>query len=106
MAPERCVCCGEIIPEGQQTCPSCNNGKLMVNERLYAAREISTGKLVSDITNPRRKYWDRKGNAEKAIDYYNRAYANRKLKPFDNKGEHGTIELVTFELVEVTEDGK
>ena len=78
---------------------------MMTNERLYAARDVSTGKLVSDITNPRRKYWDRKGNAEKAIDYYNRAYANRKFKPFDNKGEHGTIELVTFELVEVT-DGK
>ncbi len=78
----------------------------MANERLYAARDVNTGKLVSDITNPRRKYWDRKGNAEKAIEYYNRAYANRKLKPFDNKGEHGTIELVTFELVEVTEDGK
>ena len=21
--PERCVCCGEIIPEGQQVCPNC-----------------------------------------------------------------------------------
>ena len=78
----------------------------MANERLYAARDVSTGKLVSDITNPRRKYWDRKGNAEKAIEYYNQRYANKKLKPFDNKGEHGTIELVTFELVEVTEDGE
>ena len=78
----------------------------MANEKLYAARDVNTGKLVSDITNPRRKYWDKKGNAVKAIEYYNRAYANRKLKPFDNKGEHGTIELVTFELVEVTEDGK
>ena len=77
----------------------------MANERLYAARDVNTGKLVSDITNPKRKYWDRKGNAEKAIEYYNRGYANRKLKPFDNKGEHGTIELVTFELVEVIEDG-
>lgn len=79
---------------------------MMANERLYAARDVSTGKLVSDITNPRRKYWDRKGNAEKAIEYYNQRYANKKLKPFDNKGEHGTIELVTFELVEVTEDGE
>lgn len=78
----------------------------MANERLYAARDVNTGKLVSDITNPRRKYWDKKGNAVKAIDYYNRAYANRKLKPFDNKGEHGTIELVVFELVEVADDGK
>ena len=41
-----------------------------------------------------------------AIEHYNRGYANRKLKPFDNKGEHGTIELVTFELVEVADDGK
>lgn len=21
--PERCVCCGEIIPEGRQYCPNC-----------------------------------------------------------------------------------
>ena len=72
-------------------------------EKLYAARDTSTGKLVSDITNPRRKYWDKRGNAIKAIKHYNIAYANRKLKPFDNKGEHGTLELVTFELVEVKE---
>ena len=75
----------------------------MINERLYAARDISTGKLVSDITNPKRKYWDKKGNAVKAIERYNRCYANRNLAPY-NKGNHGTIELVTFELVEV-QDG-
>lgn len=69
--------------------------------RLYGARDTSTGKLVSDITNPKRKYWDRKGNAVSAIDYYNRGYANRKLPRSSNKGEHGTLELVTFRLVEV-----
>ena len=74
--------------------------------KLYAARDTSTGKLVSDITNPKRKYWDKRGNAVKAIDYYNRSYANRKLKPFDNKGEHGTVELVTFNLVEVEDERK
>jgi hypothetical protein len=68
---------------------------------LYGARDTTTGKLVSDITNPKRKYWDKKGNAEKAINEYNRGYANRKLQYSANKGEHGTIELVTFELVEV-----
>jgi hypothetical protein len=77
-----------------------------MSDFIYGARDTTTGKLVSDITNPRRKYWDKKGNAQKAIDYYNRGYANRKLKPFDNKGEHGTIELVTFELVEVKENDK
>ena len=75
----------------------------MANERLYAAREVSTGKLVSDITNPKRKYWDKKGNAVKAIERYNRCYANKNLHPY-NKGNYGTIELVTFELVEV-QDG-
>lgn len=73
-------------------------------ERLYGARDTSTGKLVSDITNPRRKYWDKKGNAEKAIAAYNRSYANTTLGSrmyWSNKGEHGLIELVTFELVEV-----
>lgn len=72
--------------------------------KLYAARDTSTGKLVSDITNPKRKYWDRKGNAESAIAYYNRSYANRKLPYSANKGEHGTLELVTFKLVEVTDN--
>ena len=76
----------------------------MVSDRIYGARDTTTGKLVSDITNPRRKYWDKKGNAQKAIDYYNRGYANKKLQPFDNKGEHGIIELVTFELVEVKDN--
>lgn len=78
----------------------------MINkpERLYGARDILTGKLVSDITNPRRKYWDKKGNAEKAIEAYNRSYANTTLgsrSRWSNKGEHGIIELVTFELIEV-----
>lgn len=74
-----------------------SDGKLY----LYGARDTATGKLVSDITNPRRKYWDKEGNARSSIDYYNTHYANKKLQPFTNKGEHGIIELVKFELVEV-----
>lgn len=72
--------------------------------RLYAVRDKDTGKLVSDITNPRRKYWDKRGNAVSAIDCYNRGYANRKLPHSSNKGEHGTLELVTFRLVEVDDE--
>ena len=68
----------------------------MANERIYGARDTSTGKLVSDITNPRRKYWDRKGNAVTAIDKY-----NKRQNYYGRKGKHGTLELVTFELVEV-----
>ena len=24
---ERCICCGEIIPEGRQVCPNCEKGQ-------------------------------------------------------------------------------
>lgn len=69
---------------------------------LYGARDIVTKKLVSDITNPKRKYWDKKGNAVKAIEAYNRSYANKTFPTYSvNRGMHNKIELVTFELVEV-----
>ena len=63
------------------------------NQRLYAVRDTDTGKLVSDITNPRRKYWDRKKNALSAIQNGRRNY------------RHKNMELVVFELVEVKDDG-
>ena len=72
---------------------------------LYAARDIVTKKLVSDITNPKRKYWDKKGNAVKAIDSYNQNYAGKTFPKYSfNRGMHNTIELVTFELVEVKDE--
>lgn len=84
-----------------------DKGEKMSTEKkiyLYGARDTSTGKLVSDITNPRRKYWDKRGNAQSAIDYYNRCYAGREFPASYNKGKHGLIELVTFELVEVARE--
>lgn len=30
----RCVCCGEIIPEGRQVCPSCESGRFSEKERI------------------------------------------------------------------------
>lgn len=45
---------------------------------LYAARDKNTGKLVSDITNPRRKFWERQGFCEQAIrNYYAYCYKPR-----------------------------
>lgn len=66
---------------------------------IYGARDPSTGKLVSDITNPRRKYWDRRGNALSAINAY-----NRQQNYYGRLGRHGTLELVTFRLVEVKDE--
>ena len=38
---ERCVCCGEIIPEGQQVCPGCEKGKRKMAE-LKPKKTLST----------------------------------------------------------------
>jgi hypothetical protein len=66
-----------------------------MNDRLYAVRDTKTGKLVSDITNPRRKYWDRRGNAVAAINGCKwRAGAEKQSR----------LKLVVFELVEVEDD--
>lgn len=60
--------------------------------RLYAARDKNTGKLVSDITSPRHKFWQRKGDCENAINKYN--IGKYRLYDYD-------LELVAYELVEV-----
>lgn len=70
------------------------------NPTLYAARCVETGKLVSDLTNPRRKYWDREGNARSAINSY-----NNHINYYGRRYNHGKVELVKFELVEVPVDG-
>ena len=70
--------------------------KIEGNPTLYAARCVETGKLVSDLTNPRRKYWDREGNARSAINSY-----NKHVNYYGRKNNHGKVELVKFELVEV-----
>ena len=74
--------------------------KVEGNPTLYAARCVETGKLVSDLTNPRRKYWDREGNARAAISSY-----NNHVNYYGRRNNHGKVELVKFELVEVPVDG-
>ena len=42
-----------------------NNAKTF---NLFGVRNNATGRLISDITNPRHKYWERKNSAESAIN--------------------------------------
>lgn len=84
-----------VVPESDKSSRKKKGGKIY----LYAARDTTTGKLVSDLTNPRRKYWDRKVNAESAINSYN------KYHQCYNTGVHDHVDLVKFELVEVPIDG-
>lgn len=65
--------------------------------RLYAARDKNTGKLVSGITNPSHKFWQRQGDCESAIRRYNNSHY--KYHNYD-------LELVTYELIEVKEEDK
>lgn len=62
-------------------------------EYIYGARDTSTGKLVSDITNPRKKFWQRKEAAIAAI--------NNSMSGRGYQRQYKSLELVTFELVEV-----
>lgn len=55
---------------------------------LYAVEDEETGKLVSDITNPKRRYWDKRGNAVNAIQHH---MHSRKRK-------YKKLNLVTFKL--------
>lgn len=61
---------------------------------MYAVRDAATGKLVTNLTNPGHKYWEKRGNCVNAIEAYNKSRW-RKHK------YEGPLELVTFELVEV-----
>lgn len=67
----------------------------MKTDYVYAAREITTGKLVSDITNPRKKYWQQENACRDAINKHN---CGRSFS------YHDKLELVKFRLVEEVED--
>ena len=45
-----------------------------MNFKLYGVMDKSTDKLVSNITNPRHKYWEKRGAAENAVSRYNSRY--------------------------------
>ena len=90
----------EVTIEEPETKKTKTKKKNDGNPTLYAARCVDTGKLVSDLTNPRRKYWDREGNARSAINSY-----NNHISYYGRRNNHGRVELVKFELVEVPVDG-
>ena len=82
----------------EQLCPDEKSEENIKNNKqmkLYAARDKNTGKLVSNITNPSRKFWHRKGDCENAIRNYNNGYTNAK-KGYD-------LELIVYRLIEVKE---
>lgn len=65
--------------------------------KLYAVRDKSTGKLVNNITNPRHKFWEKRGSVETAIILFNPHYHNPRLGEPPRKEN---LEVVTYELIE------
>lgn len=64
---------------------------------LYAVRDLATSKLVNTITNPGRKFWEKKGACLSAIETY-----NNRASCFSRKAKYeGPLKLVTYELNEV-----
>ena len=59
---------------------------------IYAVRDEDTGRLVSNITSPRKKYWERRESAVTAC-----------AKALSRKWETRILRVVAFKLVEVEE---
>ena len=66
----------------------------MTPEYLYAVKDLNTGKLVSNITNPGRKFWQQKDKAKMAIERYKWKLGHRLVN----------MKVVTFKLIEVEEN--
>ena len=52
--PNRCVCCGDVIPQGRQVCPSCektHGSVLKVETSFYDKEEIFPNCTVQVLTN-------------------------------------------------------
>lgn len=43
---DRCICCGEIVPEGRQVCPQCENG---AEQNLNTETTIQSMLIISTI---------------------------------------------------------
>ena len=64
---------------------------------LYAVRDKSTGKFVSDITNPRHKFWEKKGSCESAIKSYNPNRISTQRRTIHDKDNLELVELLFTE---------
>ena len=65
--------------------------------KLYAVRDKSTGKFVSDITNPRHKFWEKKGSCESAIKSYNPNRINTQRRTNHKKEDLEIVELICID---------
>lgn len=63
------------------------------NFKLFGVIDKNTGKLVSDITNPRHKYWESEKRAQSAINGYNPVYITQRNRKKHTKEDLEVIEI-------------
>lgn len=63
---------------------------------LFGVIDKSTGKLVSDITNPRHKYWESEKRVQSAIRCYNPVYVTQRDRKKHNKDD---LQVVKIECI-------
>lgn len=61
--------------------------------QLFGVIDKSTGKLVSDITNPRHKFWESEKRAQSAINGYNPIYVTQRDRKKHNKEDLEVVEI-------------
>ena len=63
------------------------------NFKLFGVKDKSTGKLVSDITNPRHKYWESEKRAQSAIKGYYPEYVTQRDRKKHNKEDLEVVKI-------------
>ena len=71
--------------------------------KLYAVRDKSTGRFLSEITNPRHKFWEKKGCCEQAVRSYNPDRKSSRRGTVHNKED---LEVVELTFAEEGTDGR
>ena len=74
---DRCVCCGAIIPEGRQVCPSCEKGKGLLLTFDGATGYFPKEFIIEAIkTHMKRGEWIKRGNEKKCSNCQFIYYSN------------------------------
>ncbi len=79
---ERCVCCGEIIPEGQQVCANCyEENERKLKERSYQWRRGGLCQICRRRTYCKTRCTANKNYAEAGIrEYLNRRFGLNRIR--------------------------
>ena len=83
---------GKLVIYGHKSC--CPHP--LIDFEMYGVQDLDTGVLISNITNPNRKFWQRLGNAKSAIARYEQRCKKQNIKA-------KRLRVVKLRVVEINE---